>query len=142
MKYEIPSPLKPVSDLIEWLPDLASVAQRVYDEWDQNDGFDVELGEGGICQDIAAAMADRLVSAGFDDVLTVSASVGENHVFLVALLADGVYQIDISPYHYETGGGFVWRKVPGVKFFPDMVAFMKVDSVITPDEFVARYAES
>lgn len=142
MKYEIPSPLKPVTDLIGLLPDLASVAQRVYDEWDQVDGFDVELGEGGICQDIAAAMADRLVSAGFDDVLTVSASVGENHVFLVALLADGVYQIDISPYHYEAGSGYVWKKVPDVKFSPDMVAFMKVDSVITPDEFVDRYAES
>jgi hypothetical protein len=141
MKIEIPSPLKPVADLISILPDLASVAQSVYDRWDQIDGFDVELGEGGICQDVASAMAGCLSSSGFDDVLTVSASVGENHVFLVALLADGVYQIDISPYHYETGGGYVWKKRPGVRFSPEMVAFMKVDGVVTSDEFVDRYAD-
>ncbi|TLX15844.1 hypothetical protein [Rhizobium sp. MHM7A] len=142
MKLEIPMPMKSVSELISTLPHLASVAQGVYDQWEQVDGFDVELGSGGICQDVASAMASRLGESGFEDVLVVSAAVGENHVFVMALLDDGVYQIDISPYHYETGGGYVWEKKPEVKFAPEMVSVLKVDGVISPDDFVERYAES
>lgn len=141
MKFGIPMPVKSVSELISVLPALASVAQGVYDQWEQVDGFDVELGEGGICQDVAAAMAYRLGEAGFEDVLIVSAAVGENHVFVMVLLDDGVYQVDISPYYYETGGGYVWRKKPDVKFSSEMVSFMKVEGVISPDEFAERYAE-
>lgn len=142
MNFKIPIPVKSVSELISTFPDLASVAQDVYDQWEQVDGFDAELGSGGICQDVAAAMAGRLGEAGFEDVLVVSAAVGENHVFVMALLGEGVYQIDISPYHYETGGGYVWKKRPDVEFRPEMVSFLKVDGVISPDDFVERYAEA
>jgi hypothetical protein len=142
MNFEITMPIKSISELITVLPDLATVAQGVYDQWEQVDGFDVELGSGGICQDVADAMARRLGEVGFEEVLVVSAAVGENHVFVMALLDDGVYQVDISPYHYETGGGYVWQKRPDVKFSPEMVSFTKVDGVISPEDFIERYADS
>lgn len=141
MKFEIPTPAKALCDLKVTLPDLVLAAQSVYDQWDQIDGFDEELGSGGVCQDIASAMAGCLSDAGFEDVLVVSAAVGENHVFVMALLDDGVYQVDISPYHYESGGGFVWRKKPDVKFVPEMVSFLKVDGVISSKDFFERYSE-
>jgi hypothetical protein len=141
MKFEIPTFTNSLSDLRLVLPDLSSAAQSVYDQWGQIDGFDAELGSGGICQDVATAMAGCLSEVGFDDVLVVSAAVGENHVFVMALLNDGVYQVDISPYHYESGGGFVWQKKPDVKFVPEMVSFMKVEGEMSSDEFFERYSE-
>jgi hypothetical protein len=141
MKIEIPPPTKALQDLTSLVPDLASAAQGIYDQWDQVDGFDVELGTGGICQDVASAMAGKMGEAGFEDVLVVSAAVGENHVFVMALLEDGVYQIDISPYHYESGAGYTWKKKPSVKFVPEMVSVMKVEGAISSDEFFEKYAE-
>ena len=42
------------SELNHLRPELASAAQSVYDEWEQDeDGNDEMLGGGGICQDIA-----------------------------------------------------------------------------------------
>jgi hypothetical protein len=33
----------------------------------------------------------------------------------------GLYDIDIPPEEYETGGGYTWRKIPNVKFTPQQV---------------------
>lgn len=141
MKIDIPIPAQSLNALAAIFPELTSAVQGVYDQWEQIDGFDVELGTGGICQDIASAMAGRMGDAGFEDVLVVSATVGENHVFVIALLDDGVYQIDIAPYHYETGAGYRWKKKPSVKFVPEMISFFKVDERMPSDEFFERFAE-
>lgn len=101
------------------LPRMVVVAQKVYDEWAQDEeGYDEELGAGGICQDIADDICGVLASEGLD-CSPVSASVGEQHVWVVVKLegADaGVWSIDIPPDVYETGGGYTWRKRPGVAF--------------------------
>jgi hypothetical protein len=46
---------------------------------------------------------------------------------------DGIYSVDISPYAYERGGGYTWKKIPDVKFTPDDV---EIDMISPdPDDF-------
>jgi hypothetical protein len=103
-------------------PQLAAAAQKVYDAWNQDpNGDDAELGVGGLCQDVAYGMASVLGDAGIE-CTTVSAEIGEQHVWVVARTPSGdVYDVDINPYRYETGGGYAWRKTPDVVFTPDDV---------------------
>lgn len=122
-------------------PELAEAAKAVYDAWEQgDDGWDDELGLGGICQDVASAMAGKLGGLGIEHVVQVHASVGENHVFLVALLEDGVYSIDIPPSVYETGGGYVWRKRDSAEFPADCVEVFRVGDLMEPDAFEEAYS--
>ncbi len=116
------------------LDDFASIAQKVYDEWDQSDeeGGDPELGFGGICQDIAEGISGKLNEMGVD-ATTVSATIGDQHVWVVAKLNDGVYSIDIPPGVYESGGGYNWQKLPGVQFSKDHIVVDRLSS--NPDDF-------
>jgi hypothetical protein len=131
----------PLSSVKALAPKFAALAQEVYDAWDQIDGFDEELGEGGICHLIADKIADRLVSMGLEDVQSVQAAVGENHIYLIVSLEDGVYTIDIPPGVYETGGGYTWLKKQGVSFAADDVVILKLEGPLTSDEFRDRYCE-
>ena len=64
--------------------ELVKAAQKEYDAWDPSgeDG-DPELGFGGICQDVAEAMAGVLSTTGID-AATVSAQIGDQLVWVVA----------------------------------------------------------
>lgn len=100
---------------------FATAAQNIYNAWDQShpDG-DPELGFGGICQDVAEAIADVVGSLGFN-AGTMSAQCGEQHVWCIAYKQnpDGTYEgyhVDIEPYVYETGGDYNWKKIPEVTF--------------------------
>lgn len=118
---------------------LASAAQAVYDAWEQDEeGHDEEYGGGGICHDIADAMAEALGHAGIE-AASVTQSVGEVHVFVVAKFAEGVYSVDIPPYLYEKGSAYTWTKVPGVKFRPEDIDLYLVDR--NPEKF-EDYTES
>lgn len=113
--------------------DLAKAAQRVYDEWEQDEEGNCDwLGMGGICQDIADAMAEVLTDNGIE-CSPVSQSVGEQHVYVIAKTDDGVFEVDIPPRLYETGGGYCWKKIPGVRFDERYV----IVSIIStdPEEF-------
>lgn len=113
---------------------LAKVAQQVYDKWEQNaDGFDEELGYGGICQDIADAMANVLAHEGFDLTIVDSQGVGEQHVWIVVKTDEGVFSVDIPPYVYETGGGFNWKKKHEVEIGPSDVELYHIS--VDPNDF-------
>jgi len=121
------------------IPQMIQAAQKVYDEWDQdNEGLNPELGAGGICQDIAEEMAGVLSMAGIDSA-TVSASVGDQHVWVFARFSDGVYSIDIPPGTYESGSGYVWRKKKDVRFDPSDLYIDNVSS--NPDDFEEMTSE-
>jgi hypothetical protein len=108
--------LKPSQGLEQLAPTMAQAAQQVYNSWTQDEeGLDEELGHGGICQDIAEAMSSVLSANGYD-AATVSAQIGEQHVWVIAQTSDGVYEVDIPPSLYETGGGYTWKKIPDVVF--------------------------
>lgn len=95
-------------------PQMATAAQAVYDNWEQDaEGMDWELGGGGICDRISDAIAQVIpfeTQAGGQD--------GDDHSWLVVKTPDGYYGVDIPPRKYETGGGYSWKKIPGVVFGP------------------------
>ena len=113
--------------------EMASAAQTVYDSWEQNEeGYDEMLGEGGICQDIADALCN-VMSKHNIECTTVSQSIGDQHVYSVAKIEDGVYEVDINPYHYETGGGYNWKKIPDVVFDERFIHIQRLSA--DPEEF-------
>lgn len=105
---------------------LAAVAQAIYNDWKQDEeGYDEELGGGGICHIIAEDMQNVLSDMGLWDVQTVCSD--EPHVYLVGKFKEGVFMIDI-PYHiYESGGGFTWKKKPDVVFDSSHVVIYRLD---------------
>lgn len=110
----------------EMLQKIAAIAQKEYDAWAQNEeGYDEELGSGGICHLIAEELAGILSMAGIE--ATTVSSCHEQHVYVVAKFREGVYQIDV-PYHtYERGGGFTWKKLPGIVFDTSHVSIHRID---------------
>lgn len=111
-------------------PDLAKAAQKVYDEWD--DARAEELGGGGICQDIADAVSGVLDHHGIESGV-VSAAVGDQHVYAIAQVQEGVFEVDIAPHTYEQGGGYNWKKIPGVKFDSNDISISLIEK--DPDKF-------
>lgn len=122
-------------------PQLAAAAMAIYEDWHQIDGVDIELGPGGICQDVASAMTSSLSDAGFEHMCCVHAGVGENHVFVVVLVpGDGVYEIDIPPSVYEIGSGYVWKKREGITIGEGDVVIGKIADDMDEDTFTETYA--
>jgi len=108
---------KSVQDIFNLVPHLVRVAQSVYDEWEQDDEEgDAELGFGGICQNIAEEISGVLNENGIDATTVDNDGMGEQHVWAVAKVKEGVYGIDIDYNKYETGGGYNWKKRSSVIF--------------------------
>ena len=102
------------------LPFIVAAAQVVYDEWSQDEeGYDEEVGSGGICDGIAEAMVDVLTTAGIEAVTVHFES--DNHTVTAALVDGRTYLIDIPLWNYETGGWYNYKKIPGVTFNEGMV---------------------
>lgn len=129
-------------DIESRFEDLAAAAKSVYDEWLQDeDGFDDVLGAGGICQDIASKMLEVLDSVGVQSSTTVHTTIGENHVFVVALLDDGVFSIDIPPHVYETGGGYVWKKREDAVIDASVIQMMRIGDPMDEETFNETYSD-
>jgi DNA topoisomerase IB len=123
--------------------DLASAAQKVYDEWDASDleMGDAEVGFGGICQDIAAAMGDAIgkkLDGDYDVAEVDNQGMGEQHVWLVVYDKKSAYEVDIPPSVYETGGGYSWKKIEGVKFTEGDISITPLDRDLV-DDMVGNY---
>ncbi len=115
-------------------PQLLAAAQKVYDEWEQDEeGMDPELGFGGICQDIADAMASVLNQTLPDYNFTImdNNGIGEQHVWVVIWDDSECYAVDIPPGVYETGSGYTWHKIPDVTFTEDDLI---IEDSPTPEE--------
>ncbi len=123
-------------------PQLALAAQKEYDAWDASDELngDGEVGFGGICHLIADVMCD-VIHSNIPEAYatTMSHDMGEVHVSVVtwdeteegAISDNGyleIYHVDIPPGNYETGGGYTWKKIPGVEFDASIVSIDR-DSV-------------
>jgi len=113
---------KTLETLVALRPAIAALAQETYDAWDE-DNTDVYAG-GGICHLIADEIADALWEAGIP-ARTISSNF-EQHVYILAQLATGVYEVDVHHSLYETGGGFCWKKLPDVKFYPEDVTISQL----------------
>jgi len=119
--------IKTINDVKQVLPQLIKAAQQVYDEWQQDDeGYDEELGHGGICQDIAEAISGVLSDYGIETAVVDNNGMGDQHVWTVAQLNDGIYEIDIPPHLYERGSGYTWKKIPNVRFDETFIHMSKM----------------
>ena|ERR1700753_1147649 len=99
------------------MPQILKAAQFVYDSWEQDEeGYDEELGSGGICQDIAEAIGSVISSSGIEIKTLDNNGMGDQHVWIAARFKEGIYEIDIPPGVYETGAGYSWKKNKDVKF--------------------------
>lgn len=104
---------------------LINEAQQEYDAWSQDEnGYDHEVGNGGICHLIADKVAGVLLHNGIE-AITFSLD-SEVHVVVIAQCQEGVYFIDIPHYLYEAGGGYVWTKKLNVTFDEHSVTYTKI----------------
>ena len=125
--------LPSISSVNTVMSSLLSAAQAVYDQWDQNeDGYDHEYGEGGICHDIADAMA-AVLNAHNIEAVAYSQMIGDVHVYVIAKFAEGVYEINIPPHVYERGSAYTWSKIPNITLKPHDVSINQIYS--DPNQF-------
>lgn len=99
-----------------------NAAQRVYDEWEQDEeGHDEEYGYGGICDNIAAKFGSIIGGLGLNSFTKYNEY--DYHTSAYAYQCpenedeQGILiQVDIHPFTYEKGAGYTWTKIPNVKF--------------------------
>lgn len=103
-------------------PQLAQAAQQIYDQWEPEDENDV----GGICDEISNAMSG-LIASHVDVQITDGGHDGDDHAYPIVYNDTEAYAVDIPPYVYERGGGYVWHKIPGVTITANDVVIEPVD---------------
>jgi hypothetical protein len=114
-------------------PKFISAAQEVYEEWEQDgDGYSEEYGSGGICDVIASRMADVFNESCGDEFgewfATTYYKESECHtdILVVNSYMEEVLEVGLPPYHYESGGGYTWRKLPNVTLSKDMLTIVDI----------------
>jgi hypothetical protein len=118
-----------IKDIISSLkPQLAQAAQSVYDAWDQNeDGIDEMYGGGGICDDIAREMCNVIGKNNLGSFYLYNEHDYHTSIYVYSNETKECYNVDISPYFYEEGAAYTWKKIPDVEFIPNMVSIRHVD---------------
>jgi len=118
------SHLKSSVDIEALRPQIIIAAQKIYDDWDEED-VDT-YANGGICHFIADEIANILGHHGI--LCSTVSSMNEQHVYVVAQCSDGIFEVDIPYRTYEHGGGFSWTKIPNVKFTNDYIIIHKLSN--------------
>lgn len=116
-----------IKEIIKLKNDFVEAAQKVYDNWNQDDEYD-DLNGGGICHLIADKIVDVLYDKFNNIQATTVSSSHEVHVYVVVAVEEGIYLIDIPYSIYERGGGYSWKKIPDVKFDKDDIIIKKISS--------------
>lgn len=108
-------------------PQMAFAAQKIYNEWEQNEeGMDAELGGGGICDEVSNAISDVVYRNLRNAEITEGGHEGDDHSWLIVHNQQEAYGVDISCHIYERGGGYSWQKLQGVHFSPDDISIWEV----------------
>ena len=107
---------------------MVMAAQEEYDYWEQDDeGLDETLGGGGICDSVSQAIAG-VITQNIDDVeVADGGGEGDDHAWTIAYDDNEAYGVDIDHGLYESGGGYSWKKRPGVSFSVTDVQIFPVD---------------
>jgi hypothetical protein len=146
----LPSELK--AKLESLRPQFAAIAQKEYDAWDQSDEIygDGEVGFGGICHLIAEAWGSMLAEIGINsqtfshsDQVHVSLTVwgdtesreDDEETYPPTKKQIEIFDVDLNPYIYETGGGYTWKKIPDVTIDPSDISIYR--QFIDQDDFEA-----
>ena len=120
--------LPKLSDIQALSPLFATAAQEIYNIWEQDeDGMDVELGSGGICDLIADAIVARIHENLGGEVRAFTKLLNDaQHINVAVAVEEGVWEIDIPYAIYERGGGFNWTKISGVTFSPEDLNYFQL----------------
>lgn len=112
-------------------PQLAVAAQRAYDAWDADDEF-CEIGDGGICDIVADGMGSVVANALGDVEIFDGGQDGADHAWIVVVAVDRseAYEVDVPPGVYERGGGYRWKKIPGVTIGAEDVIVEPIDPTL------------
>lgn len=103
-----------IDELVALRDHIAAAAQKVYDDWEQDEeGFDEEFGGGGICDTIQRAMSD-VIASNVECEMEDGGWEGDDHANLIVARGNEKYIVDIPAQTYETGGGMNWKKLSGV----------------------------
>lgn len=98
-------------------PQMVIAAQSVYNDWDPDEeGFDMTLGSGGVCDEIARAISEVIALNIADIEIVDMGQDGDDHAYILVYDNNESYTIDIPYNLYEKGGGYNWTKIPGVIF--------------------------
>lgn len=109
-------------------PQLARAAQGAIDAWDQDDeGLDDELGEGGVCDQVAANLGLVIMEACPDVTIAEGGHDGDEHAWVIAYDDTDAVGVDVPPGVYETGGGYRWKKIKGAVVRPSDVEVWKLN---------------
>jgi hypothetical protein len=116
-----------IEELLAVRNQIASAAQEVYDAWDQDeDGIDIEVGGGGICDEVQSAISD-VIASNIECDIEDGGWEGDDHANLIISRGNERYLVDIPARVYETGGGMNWRKIPDVNITTDDIIIVSVD---------------
>jgi len=125
---ELGDKLVSLESIKKLIPELVERAQKIYNDWQQDEnGEDVEYGVGGICDIIAENFVDILSDRLEIPAITIQQNSGENHIYVIFAAKEGVFSLDINPHYYESGGGYNWKKLPNVKFIEGDISIEKLE---------------
>lgn len=121
--------------------ELSSLAQEVYEEWDQSDEEygDPELGMGGICDEIADRMSNYLQEQGFETFTNYNEYDSHTSTYAYDPGSKTLLKIDIPPQVYEEGTGYNWKKRPDVRMTAQDVTVDDMSELY--DEFIDEDGE-
>ena len=119
-KRKNPNTLK--KELNELRSDMVNIAQKIYDDWDDDNEFSV----GGICDSIADEISGLIDSKLSNIEIFEGGHDGDDHAWIIVERDNIQYGVNIPSDVYEVGGGYNWRKRKNVVFDIDDVEIFKI----------------
>lgn len=107
----------------DWRDVAVERVQAIYDAWTQDeDGMDDEYGGGGICDDVADAIATAMQEEGIEAGPFHHEQ--DNHTVVIAKLEGQTVEVNIPLHLYEKGGWYSYTKIEGVTFTPEFITII------------------
>lgn len=115
--------------LLRLRSDLVLSAQKVYNDWEQDEeGYDEVYGSGGICDDIAEAMCEVINNkTNYGCFHLYNEYDCHTSIYVYDNSTKQIYNVDIPPYVYEKGTGYNWKKINDVSFNINHISIDEVE---------------
>jgi ribosomal protein S18 acetylase RimI-like enzyme len=111
--------------LISLKPAFVECVQKLYNKWRPT-----KTKSGGLCDDVAAAFSDIILThIAIDDMDTELGGYTE-HAWIVAYTKSESYVVDVPFWKYEFGSGGNWKKLPNVQFTENDIIIFPTDELM------------